>query len=128
MIFVDSSYVIALVRAKDRWHENAEKIADFVYNNNKAISIPIIVEIINIVGSKQGADTGKYIYDYIKDNYTIYHEKDILDKSMKEFLKYNGKLSLADCTAIVTMQELNIKKIVSFDSDFDKVNGIERIK
>ena len=46
---------------------------------------------------------------------------------MKEFIKYDGTLSLADCTGIVAMKDLNIYEIASFDDHFDKVNGIRRL-
>ena len=46
---------------------------------------------------------------------------------MHFFLKYDGTLSLADCTAINTMKELGITEILSFDDDFDKVDGIVRV-
>jgi predicted nucleic acid-binding protein len=43
------------------------------------------------------------------------------------FLKYDGTLSLADASSIVIMNNMKISEIVSFDSDFDKVDNINRI-
>jgi len=46
---------------------------------------------------------------------------------MEIFLKYDGTLSFADSVSVQIMKELKIEKIVSFDSDFDKVKEIIRI-
>ncbi len=47
---------------------------------------------------------------------------------MDAFLKYDGSISLADASSIEIMKKYGIKKIISFDSDFDKANEIDRIK
>ncbi len=46
---------------------------------------------------------------------------------MQCVLKYGGTLALADCLAILIMKKRGITEIVSFDDDFDKVEGIVRI-
>lgn len=47
--------------------------------------------------------------------------------AMETFLKYDGTLSFADSVSIEIMRNLEIDEIVSFDSDFDKVDGVIRI-
>ncbi|KYC48593.1 MAG: hypothetical protein AMQ74_01588 [Candidatus Methanofastidiosum methylothiophilum] len=42
-------------------------------------------------------------------------------------LNYDGTLSFADSVSIEIMRNLKIDEIVSFDSDFDKVDEITRI-
>ncbi len=37
-------------------------------------------------------------------------------------------ISINDCVALVAMKSNGIKQIYSFDSDFDKVEGIERVE
>jgi predicted nucleic acid-binding protein len=46
---------------------------------------------------------------------------------MKIYLKYDGSLSLADSLSLQIMNEQNIREIVSFDIDFDKVKEIQKI-
>ncbi len=46
---------------------------------------------------------------------------------MNMFLKYDGSISLADASSIEIMKKYGIEKIISFDSDFDKVDDISRI-
>ena len=57
----------------------------------------------------------------------IYINKDLLIESTEIFLKYDGTLSLADATSIAVMNNMKINEIISFDSDFDKVDSIYRI-
>ena len=51
-----------------------------------------------------------------------------MEKAMDTFLKYDGSISLADASSVEIMKKYGIKKIISFDGDFDKVDEIERIK
>lgn len=128
MIFVDSSYIIALVAEKDQWHKEAVKNIKKLDGKEKTTTEAMVIESINLIGKCNGGKVGKIIFQYIQDNYKIYTTPDILKRAMEEFVKYDGTLSLADCTAIITMQDLGIHEIISFDADFDKVKGVIRIK
>jgi len=127
MIFVDSSYFIAIAREKDRWHKDALQLVDKI-NESMIISDFIISESVTLVGSLEGGKAGKILYEYFIDNCKIYFtDEEILSKAIDTFLKYDGSLSLADATSVEVMKKHKIKKILSFDSDFDKINEIERI-
>ena len=66
-------------------------------------------------------------FKYIKDNFTIFKSETLLEESLRYYLKFDEILSFADCTAIHTMKENNIIEILSFDDDFNKVDGILRV-
>ncbi|MBZ9570632.1 PIN domain-containing protein [Methanobrevibacter sp. TMH8] len=131
MIFIDSGFLIALFIDKDQWHEDAVKLIDNIDEfpkKDKILSNLIIEEIITMIGSLIGAKEAVEVYNYIHDNYTVFTEnKELYDRSMRTFLKYDATLSLTDSTNVEIMKELKIHEIVSFDSDFDKVNGIMRL-
>ncbi|MBC2763272.1 MAG: PIN domain-containing protein, partial [ANME-2 cluster archaeon] len=57
----------------------------------------------------------------------VHIDKDLLIESLDVFLKYDGTLPLADASSIVIMNNMKISEIVSFDSDFDKVDNLNRI-
>ena len=127
MIFADSSYFIGIAREKDRWHKDALRIAE---RNNEALLISdlLISESVTLVGSLEGGKAGKILYEYFVDNCKIvFTDTDLLENAMQIFLMYDGTLSLADATSVEIMHRFGIDRIVSFDSDFDKVNGIKRI-
>lgn len=127
MIFADSSYFIAITREKDTWHNDALKLAEKI-NDSIMISDFIISESVTLVGSMEGGKAGKLLYEYFIDNCKIcFVEEETLAESMETFLKYDGSISLADATSVVIMKNHKIKKILSFDSDFDKIKEIDRI-
>lgn len=127
MIFVDASFIIALVLENDEFHKRAIELLPKIKSGDKIITMPMIIETINLIGSCYGGKVGVKIYNYIKDNYTIINYDTLLDESIIYFLKYDGTLSLADSTAINVMKNNNVYEIYSFDSDFDKVDGIVRV-
>ena len=131
MIFIDSGFLIALFIDKDQWHNNAINLIDNIDKlpkKDKILSNLVIEEIVTMIGSLVGAKEAVETYNYIHDNYTVFNEnKELYDKSITTFLKYNVTLSLTDSTNVEIMRELGIHEIISFDSDFDKVNGIVRV-
>ena len=127
MIFVDATYIIALTVESDQWHDDAMRLINTVSKSDKVITQAMIIESINLIGKCKGGKVGKTIYEYIQDNYTIYNKPNLLNRSVNEFLKYDGTSSLADSTALITMQDLKIYEIVSFDTHFDNKEGIIRV-
>ena len=128
MIFADSSYFIGIAREKDRWHKDALRVAE---RNNEALLISdlVISESVTLVGSLEGGKAGKILYEYFVDNCKIvFTDTDLLENAMQTFLMYDGTISLADATSVEIMHLFGIDRIISFDSDFDKVNGIKRIR
>ncbi|KZX14665.1 tRNA(fMet)-specific endonuclease VapC [Methanobrevibacter cuticularis] len=127
MILVDTNFLVGLYVTNDQWHEAAVKISDEVYNQEKIITDLIISEIITLIASKVGAKESKNLYYHILDNYQIYEvDRELYTKSINTLLKYDGTLSLADSLSVEIMKEIGIQEIVSFDKDFDKVDGIIR--
>jgi predicted nucleic acid-binding protein len=57
----------------------------------------------------------------------LFINEEMMEKSMDTFLKYDGSISLADASSIEIMKKHGVKKIISFDSDFDKIQEIDRI-
>ena len=127
LIFVDASYIIALIVEKDQWHADALKLLEKLKSEDKIITEALIIESLNLIGRCHGGKVGYLTFKYIKDNFTIFKSDTLLEESIRYYLMYDGTLSLADCTAIHAMKENGIHEILSFDDDFDKVDGIIRI-
>ena len=128
MIFVDSSFFIALVDRKDQWHPAAKTVLPMLADETILISDLIIAESVTIIGRRSGGKAGEQLYHYFMDNCDlIVMDEKILKDSMSVFLRYDGTLSVSDAVSVFIMKKKNIERIVSFDSDFDKVEGIVRI-
>jgi len=129
MILVDSNFFIALMNNRDKYHERAKELANNILKEkNKIIPLLMVSEAIASIGKKKDGEIANKLYNVIVDNFEVcYCEEKDIKESMKLVLKYAGNLSLADCLAIHIMKEKKITNIFSFDTDFDKVNGIVRI-
>ena len=128
MIFIDASFFIAAINKNDQWHENAGKLLPIIIKEEKVTSQLILSDMLTLVGSLFGGKTGLKLFDYILDNHEVhYANKELSFNAMETFLKYDGTLSFADAVSVEIMKDLGINQIVSFDSDFDKVDGIIRI-
>lgn len=128
MIFVDSSFFIALVDRKDQWHPAAKAILPVLTDETIIISDLIIAESVTIIGRRSGGKAGEQLYHYFMDNCDlIVMDEKILKASMSVFLRYDGILSVSDAVSVFIMKKKNTERIVSFASDFDKVEGIVRI-
>jgi uncharacterized protein len=128
LIFIDASFFIAALNKNDQWHEKVTAILPIIIKEEKITSELILSESVTLVGSLFGGKTGLKLFDYILDNHEIsYADKRLSFNAMETFLKYDGTLSFADSVSVEIMKDLGIERIVSFDSDFDKVDGIMRI-
>ena len=128
MIFVDSSFFIGLIDRKDQWHPAAKAILPVLTGETVLISDLVIVESVTIIGRRSGGKAGEQLYHYFVDNCDlVLSDEKILKGGMSVFLRYDGTLSVSDAVSVFIMQKKNIDRILSFDSDFDKVQGIVRI-
>ena len=128
MIFVDSSYYIAIADTKDQWHKKALELSEYIETNISVVSSFIISEVVTEIGRRSGGKVAYNLYNYFTDNCKIiYINRDLLSESMEIVLKYDGTLSLADAASVTIMDNMKIGEIISYDSDFDKVDFINRI-
>lgn len=123
MIFVDTSFLIALLFTNDIYHERALKIAETI-DERKLINNTVLNETLNAFTGK-GGKIGKDLYNLINEMFDIQYlnQKDY-ENAIDIHLQYDSSINYSDSTILQTMVENNISKIVSFDSDFDKINGI----
>lgn len=128
LIFLDTSFIVALVNSSDGRHQKAVNLAEKIEHEEKVISNVIIIEVMNTLKNFKEGKLNEYVYQIIKDNFKIHEENLALyDDALTTQLKYKGKLGFADCIIIEIMKKSNIKQIASFDKHFDRKEGIERI-
>jgi hypothetical protein len=61
LIFIDSSFFVALILENDQWHDKALKLIPEIEKSQKMVSGLIISEAVTIVGSRAGGKAGKMI-------------------------------------------------------------------
>ena len=127
MIFADSSFFVGLVDARDQWHSRAVRVVQTL-SKEIIVSDLVVAESITIVGSRAGGKAALTLYQYFRDSCTVdFADSALFDAAMAAHTRYDGKLSLADCVSLTIMARRKVSRIVSFDTDFDRVNGLERI-
>lgn len=137
---LDSSFLVALIDEKDKWRNTAvliqkalkKKKARLVYLDcavNEMISV--IAWRLEEKGRSQEftlalqkmeqaipAERITWMYPEVR---RLYPEILVVIK------EHEGKLNFHDALILLAAREMDIPHIVSFDQDFDEVEGIERI-
>ena len=129
-IFVDSSFLIALVNENDSLHDKSLEYVDLIEKNDCYISNLVINEVITVIGNKIDLETALSAFDLINDIFHIINEYEIKDfnsTTMLIYEKHNTKLSFTDCSIIVDMHYHKIENLLSFDKEFKKAEGINLI-
>lgn len=128
MIFLDTSYILDLLLKKDKYHIVSKNLMNYWAHEKKVINITVLQEVLNSLNIINYPKDISSLIDSIlsMDKIGYLTEKDYME-SIELYKYYNKSINFSDCTILVTMQKYNITNIVSFDSDFDKINGINRI-
>lgn len=129
-IFLDSSFIIALVNDNDSLHEQALEYLELTEANECYISNLIINEVITVIGNKLGLEIAISTYDLLTTIFNIVNEYDLVDFNSNVMLlygAYNTKLSFTDSSIIYIMEEEGIDNLLSFDNEFKKVDSIKLI-
>jgi len=141
-VVYDSNFLVGFIDEDDTWHKIAVEINNEVKKKNlKTILLDCVASEVISVLAKRYEEKNKL--DVFKDkvlkkfNETIrtidltYVYKDI-ERYYSEVIgkigEYSGRLNFNDCLIVIFSQENNISRIISFDSDFDEVKGLVRIK
>jgi len=69
----------------------------------------------------------KRVYEELNNKYRVIEDNYYYDRTITRVLKDKKRLPFFDNLYIVLMEDLGIKKIVSFDKHFHNIDGIERI-
>jgi len=125
MIFVDTSAFIALTFSKDSFHSKGvswwedNKKESFVTTN--IVAIETLGWIRYKCGKRIAIEAGERFYSG-QDLNIIKVSPDDEKEAWKSFKKLNGDgISMVDCASFVVMKRLKIKKVFTFDKDFEKV-------
>lgn len=138
---IDSNFIIALVDEKDKWRKQALSLQNALKKEQaKLIYLDCIInETVSVVGrrleEKGKSDEFKTVLGKIKEivpeeNITwIYPEVKRLYGGILNLVKaHKGRLNFHDALIILAAKEMKTDLIISFDEDFDQVEGIKRIK
>jgi len=128
MIFLDTSYFAGLMNHKDPNHQNSLNIKRYIEDINEptVINTTVLVETLN--RSVKTNILANNMYQTIKaSNQIIELTNNDYMSALEVSLWFGNSINYSDCTIIHTMFNMRIRDIVSFDSDFNKVEGLNVI-
>lgn len=138
-IFIDTGIFIAYVNKKDEHHTPATHLVEDIIKNKYGAAFTsdmVFDESMTFILNKTG-DIGRAISvrDLILGNgerdiprfmNLIFMDRDILERSWNNFVKYaDKKLSFTDCSTVELMKIRGIEHLASFDGGFDGI--VERL-
>lgn len=129
-IFLDSSFLIALINDNDFLHEKALEYVKLTETNECYISNLIINEVITVIGNKLGLKTAILTYDLLTSVFNIVDEYKLTDFNSNVMLiyeTYDTKLSFTDSSIIYIMKKERINNLLTFDKEFKRVNEVNLI-
>lgn len=120
-IFVDASFVIALINQRDQYHQKALALSHKVEYYPLLITDAILLEIGNglVRGYKQQAI--EIIEYYLTaDEVEVVNLSPILFKKALDFYKthQDKDWGIVDCLSFIVMKEAGIEKVLTFDKRF----------
>jgi len=127
LYFLDTTFIVALFVSNDQWHQKAVEIFEKIKLDEFIISKLVIAETITVLKNKLNTKEIREIYRTLPKIVNVIDDYEFFDDAMEIFVKYDSKISFFDSMYIYLMKKENITEIISFDSDFDRVNGINRI-
>ena len=128
MIFLDTGYFENLMNPRESNHEISLEIQEYINDSNEqtVINTTVLVETLN--RSVKTDTFAERMYRTLKSRHCIVSlNKDDYLKSLEINRWFGNSINYSDCTIIHTMMGMNITDIVTFDSDFEKVNGLNII-
>ena len=127
MYFLDTTFLVGLFVSNDQWHPQAIEVYKKIKNRRLIISKLVLAEMVTVLKNKISTKDIREIYNNVPHLFEIIDDSELYDGAMNEFVKYDSQISFFDAMYVHIMMEKNISEIASFDSDFDRVNGIVRI-
>lgn len=140
-VILDSSYVVAFIDAEDRWHQQASSVHDALKNRD-ALAIYfdcVLNETLSVIG-KQLEQRGKSegfgdVLTEVQQFLLLEHITWIYPEAKRWFptvlalmQAHRGKLNFHDALIVLAAKEMGVRHIVSFDADFDEVEGIQSVR
>jgi hypothetical protein len=130
-VFVDTSFVIALINDKDQYHAAAQKLADKYLRKNLITTDAILLEIGNALAKNFRMEAIETIKTLRNSPKTIVIEitgdllENLFEKGFEIYEKYDDKdWGLVDCISFALMWQREISEVLTFDDDFKQAGFV----
>lgn len=120
-IFIDTSFIIALINERDQYHQQALDITDLYIDKPLAITDSVLLEIANYLARRYKNEAIQVIQGFLdsEDVEVIRLTPDIFDRAFELYKTRSDKeWGLVDCVSFIVMQDCDIHKVLTFDRHF----------
>ena len=120
-IFLDTSFVIALINERDQYHDQAQALSYKFENFALLTTSPVLLEIGNALAKDFRGQAANIIKVLAGSTRVEVAEIDLnlLKKGLAVYENYADKTwGLVDCISFVVMREAEVNQVLTFDRDF----------
>lgn len=120
-IFIDTSYVVALINERDQYHARALEFADCYADSLLMVTDVVLLEIANALSRSYKTEAVQIIEDPISsvDVEVVRLSSQLFGQAFELYKTRQDKTwGLVDCISFVVMQSRNIRSALTFDQHF----------
>lgn len=126
-IFVDTSFVLALINERDQYHGQAENLS-YKFENSPLITTDAVLLEIGNAMAKDFREEAVAIIKALRSSQRVEVIETggrLFEKGLEIYEKYSDKTwGLVDCISFVLMQENEVTEALTFDGDFTQAGFI----
>lgn len=132
MILLDTGFLIALFRRGDEYHTRASELQIQLDASGESLLFPecVLAEFASYIrrsdGAQRAAEASLALLELKRGSLVFPTELEV--RNAFAVLKKFSFSSYADALLVALADSRGIRKIASFDSDFDRVRGITRLQ
>ncbi|HYV23955.1 MAG TPA: PIN domain-containing protein [Pyrinomonadaceae bacterium] len=122
-IFLDTSFVIALINEKDQYHDQAEAWSFRFANSALLTTSAVLLELGNALAKDFRAEAISIIrvLSHSSRVELVEIDSNLMEKGLAVYEKCSDKKwGLVDCISFVVMREAGTTQVLTFDKDFEQ--------
>ena len=120
-IFVDTSFILALINQRDQYHAQAHALSFKFEESLLVTTVAVLLEIGNALAKDFRSEANAIIQLLRKSARVEVVQLDdrLLEKALEMYGKYSDKTwGLVDCISFVVMRQRGLTDALTFDTDF----------
>lgn len=139
-VVVDANVVVALVDARDKWHHQAVRLRDEILAVDASLVYfdLVVGESVSVLGRRSEEQRRSEQFAELLDRLAAAVPADAItwiSASMQGWHQQvldlcrasGGSLNYNDCLIALACRELGIRRLLSFDADFDQIAWLQRL-
>ena len=120
-IFVDTSFIIALVNVRDQYHEQAVAMADEYESQFLVVTDAVMLEVSNALSRRYKSEAIQIIEDFFEsENVEVVRlNPELFDLGFSLYKNRRDQTwGLGDCISFIVMQDRKMNIALTFDRHF----------